>query len=78
MREPRQLTEVTSPEALQELNQALREIVRQINLPELPVYTAATRPAATAVRQGTVIFVSDGGVGSVFQGSNGTAWVSLG
>lgn len=44
----------------------------------LPTYTLATRPAASAVKAGTQIFVSDGGAGAVFQGSNGTAWVNLG
>ena len=43
----------------------------------LATFTVATRPAATAWAAG-VIFVSDGGAGAVFQGSNGTAWVNLG
>jgi hypothetical protein len=43
----------------------------------LPTYTVATRPSAAA-RTGQVIFVSDGGAGAVFQGSNGAAWVNLG
>ena len=43
----------------------------------LATFTVATRPAATAW-EGGVIYVSDGGAGSVFQGSNGTAWVDLG
>lgn len=41
-----------------------------------PTYTVATRP--TNVGAGTVIFVSDGGAGAVFQGWNGAAWVNLG
>jgi len=43
-----------------------------------PVYTLATRPAASSVPPGTPIFVSDGGAGAVFQGSTGAAWVNLG
>ena len=43
----------------------------------LITYTTATKPAA-AGRAGQAIFVSDGGAGNVFQGSNGTSWVSLG
>lgn len=42
----------------------------------LPSYTVATRP--TGMSAGTVIFVSDGGAGAVFQGWNGAAWVNLG
>lgn len=38
-------------------------------------FTVATRPAHAA---GLVIYVSDGGAGAVFQGSNGSAWVNLG
>lgn len=38
-------------------------------------YTLATRPAHAA---GKIIYVSDGGAGGVFQGSNGSAWVNLG
>ena len=38
-------------------------------------YTLATRPAQAA---GKMIYVSDGGAGAVFQGSNGGAWVNLG
>jgi hypothetical protein len=41
-------------------------------------YTLATRPAATTVPAGTIIYVSDGGAGAVFQGSTGAAWVNLG
>lgn len=43
----------------------------------LITYTTATKPSAVG-RAGQVIFVSDGGAGNVFQGSNGTSWVSLG
>jgi hypothetical protein len=44
----------------------------------LPTYTTATRPAATTANAGMPIYVSDAAAGSKFQGSNGTAWVSLG
>lgn len=40
-------------------------------------YTTATRPAA-ASHTGSIIYVSDGAAGSKFQGSDGSAWVSLG
>lgn len=43
----------------------------------LATYTVATRPAA-ASWTGGIIYVSDGGAGAVFQGSNGAAWVNLG
>ena len=39
--------------------------------------TVATLPAASA-NTGNIIFVSDGGAGAVFRGSDGTSWVSLG
>lgn len=39
-------------------------------------FTSASRP--TNAIQGSVIFVSDGGAGSVFQGWTGSSWVSLG
>jgi hypothetical protein len=44
----------------------------------LPVYTLATRPAATDVQAGTAIFVSDAVDGQRFQGSDGTNWKTLG
>lgn len=44
---------------------------------QLATYTVATRPAA-ADWPGAIIYVSDGGAGAVFQGSNGAAWVNLG
>ena len=44
---------------------------------KLKSFTTATRPTASD-HTGGVIFVSDGGAGSVFQGSDGTSWVSLG
>ena len=43
----------------------------------LATYTTATRPTAADWTAG-VIFVSDGAAGSVFQGSDGSSWVSLG
>lgn len=43
----------------------------------LMTFTIATRPAASTWTGGT-IFVSDGAVGSKFQGSDGTSWVGLG
>jgi len=38
-------------------------------------FTVATRPAHAA---GKMIYVSDGGAGAVYQGSDGSAWVNLG
>jgi hypothetical protein len=78
MREPRQLTEIESAGALHELNRALQEASRGVNAPSVPVYTVATRPTAAAAGQGAIILVSDGGAGSIFQGSDGTNWLSLG
>lgn len=43
-----------------------------------PSYTVATRPAATAVQAGTIVYVSDAGAGLQFQGSDGTVWRTLG
>lgn len=43
----------------------------------LRAFTVATRPSAAAWA-GAIIYVSDGGAGAVFQGSNGSAWVNLG
>lgn len=45
-------------------------------LPLLSV-TVATLPTASE-NTGNIIFVSDGGAGAVFRGSDGTTWVSLG
>jgi hypothetical protein len=44
---------------------------------QLKEYTTATKPTASDW-EGAVIYVSDGGAGAVFQGSNGTSWVNLG
>lgn len=44
---------------------------------ELMTYTVATLPTA-ADYEGSVIYVSDGGAGTKFRGSDGTSWVSLG
>jgi hypothetical protein len=43
----------------------------------LATYTVSTRPTASDW-PGAIIYVSDGGAGAVFQGSNGSAWVNLG
>lgn len=43
----------------------------------LQTFTTATKPTA-ANWTGSIIYVSDGGAGAVFQGSNGAAWVNLG
>jgi hypothetical protein len=43
-----------------------------------PVYTAATLPAATTVRAGTQVYVSDAAAGSKMQYSDGAAWQPLG
>ena len=56
----------------------LRERVANLENTQLPPkYTAATLPAASTVT-GLIVYVSDGAVGSKFQGSNGVGWVSLG
>jgi hypothetical protein len=57
---------------------ASRVATLEIQSAGLPVYTVATRPAASSVQAGTAIFVSDAGVGLQFQGSDGTAWRTLG
>src|SRR5262245_55514235 len=44
---------------------------------KLATFTVATRPTASSWT-GSIIYVSDGGAGAVFQGSNGAAWVNLG
>lgn len=44
---------------------------------QLPSYTTAGRPSATAFT-GQMIYVSDGAAGAKFQGSDGAAWVNLG
>lgn len=41
-------------------------------------YTVATLPAASATNASSIAFVSDGGAGTKFRGSDGTAWVNLG
>ena len=77
MRLPQILTSLESTAEKEELNRVLLEAARGVNAPTMPEFTVATRPAAAAWR-GKVIFVSDGGAGAVFQGSNGTSWVNLG
>jgi hypothetical protein len=65
-----------SPEGIiQAINQAFDMIERRFSFPN---YVTATKPAAASVPPGTVIYVSDGGAGAVFQGSTGAAWVNLG
>lgn len=46
---------------------------------ELMEYTDTpdTKPAAASY-EGTIIYVSDGGAGAKFRGSDGTNWVNLG
>lgn len=43
----------------------------------LKEYTVATLPTASDY-EGHLIYVSDGGAGAVFRGSDGSSWVSLG
>jgi hypothetical protein len=47
---------------------------------ELMTYTDTpdTKPAAAAANAGSIIYVSDGGAGAKFRGSDGTSWVNLG
>ena len=61
------------------LNRALPTDGSEAMTGPLPLasYAAASLPDAASYA-GCVIYVPDGGAGSVFQGSNGTAWVSLG
>lgn len=60
---------------LSDLSARLARLERK---PPVDIFTIATRPAATAVRTGTIIFVSDAADGSRFQGSDGTNWKTLG
>jgi len=70
------LPRATSPEnVVQAIASAFNMLEHNFSFPN---YTTATKPAATAVAPGTVIYVSDGGAGAVFQGSTGAAWVNLG
>lgn len=41
-------------------------------------YTTTTKPDATTVPVGTIIYVSNGAPGAVFQASSGSAWINLG
>lgn len=87
--EPRfSLTDITDPAirtALREIvdaffnlrNELERQALFSVSGEPFPEYTVATRPTASAVPR-TIIFVSDGGAGAVFQGSDGTSWVNLG
>lgn len=58
-------------------NELERQALLSLANEPLPEYTVATRPTASTVPR-TIIFVSDGGAGAVFQGSDGTSWVNLG
>lgn len=78
MREPKQLNELQSPEALQELRSLLQDVVQAINFFRAPTFTTATRPAASQAGAGAIVFISDAAAGSNYQGSTGSAWVSLG
>jgi len=44
----------------------------------VPSFTTTTRPAASNVVAGTIIFVSDATDGQRFQGSDGASWKILG
>lgn len=57
---------------------ASRVATLEIQNAGLPTFTTATKPAASTVQAGTMIFVSDAGAGSQFQGSDGTTWRTLG
>lgn len=65
-----------------DINDVIKKLKKQIqslvNTQATPVFTTATRPAASQVMPGKIIYVSDGGAGNVFQGWNGSSWVSLG
>jgi hypothetical protein len=66
----------TLPSIIAKLSSRVRTL--EIQNAGLPVFTTATKPGATTVQAGTMIFVSDAGAGSKFQGSDGSSWVSLG
>lgn len=57
---------------------AARVATLELQSAGFPVYTVATRPAASSVTTGTTIFVSDAVDGQRFQGSDGTNWKTLG
>jgi hypothetical protein len=69
-------TQPTFASIIRELS--LRVATLELQSAGLPVYTLATRPAASAVQAGTAIFVSDAVDGQRFQGSDGTNWKTLG
>lgn len=50
--------------------------IRQLQAFDAPAFTVATLPATGRV--GQIVFVSDAGAGSKYQGWDGSAWVSLG
>lgn len=41
-------------------------------------HTVATLPAASSVTPGGIVYVSDGGAGARWRGSDGSAWHNLG
>ena len=60
---------------LVDLAAELREFASRVYPRE---YTTGTLPTASKKNEGEVAYVSDGGAGAVFRGSNSTAWVNLG
>jgi hypothetical protein len=69
-------TQATLSSIISELSSRIATLELQSS--GLPVYTLATRPAASSVQAGTAIFVSDAVDGQRFQGSDGTNWKTLG
>jgi hypothetical protein len=69
-------TQPTFASIISELASRVRTL--EIQSAGLPVWTLATRPAASSVQAGTAIFVSDAVDGQRFQGSDGTNWKTLG
>lgn len=59
-----------------DLGRRLSELERRIA--RVPTCTLATRPAASSVTVGSMVFVSDAVDGQRFQGSDGTNWKTLG
>jgi hypothetical protein len=65
-----------------DLENFLREMLDRLGVRpsslRLPTYTMATLPPATTANAGMPVYVSDAAAGSKYQGSDGSAWVSLG
>lgn len=59
-----------------DLQRRLAELERRIA--RVPTCTVATRPSASAVTVGSMVFVSDATDGQRFQGSDGSTWKTLG